>query len=242
MRGAGKVYLIGAGPGDPDLLTLKALRALKEADVILYDRLVEEATLSYSKPGAESIYVGKRHGEQERTQAQIFDLMLTHARAGRIVARLKGGDPCVFGRGAEEWKLALESGVACEIIPGVSSAIAVPELAGIPLTYRKLSQSFAVVTGHESEDGQAWQRHAHIDTLVILMGVKNRTDIAVALIKWGRASEEPVAFIERGTTEHERIVVSTLGAVAAGQVNVINPAVWVIGKVVELRSRLKPLR
>jgi uroporphyrin-III C-methyltransferase len=237
----GKLYLIGAGPGDPELLTVRAVRALGEADVILYDRLVDAKALSHAKPDAEIIYVGKHHGEQERTQAQIFDLIQSHAASGKTVARLKGGDPLVFGRGAEEWAHALASGMEVELVPGVTSAISVPGLAGIPLTYRHLSQNFAVITGH-CHEGVAleWARYARIDTLVILMGVKNRVFIARALIDAGRPQEEPVAFVERGTTDSERLIESTLGEVAADAVQVHNPAVFVVGEVVRLRGKLKP--
>ncbi|MDQ2776537.1 MAG: uroporphyrinogen-III C-methyltransferase [Acidobacteriota bacterium] len=235
----GKLYLVGAGPGDPELLTLKAVRALAEADVVLYDRLVARETLKFARADAELIYVGKHHGEQEQTQEQIFDLIRTHALAGKTVARLKGGDPIVFGRGAEEWALALEHGIEVELIPGVTSAIAVPALAGIPLTFRRMSQSFAVITGHCHEGmAQEWARYARIDTLVILMGVKNRAFIASSLIAAGREETEPVAFIERGTTAREHVVRSTLGEVAKGGPDVHNPAVFVIGQVVELRDRL----
>ena len=235
----GRLFLIGAGPGDPELLTLKAVRALGESDVVLYDRLVSRETLKFAKPGSELIYVGKHHGEQEQTQEQIFDLIRTHALAGKVVARLKGGDPIVFGRGAEEWALAVEHGIDVELIPGVTSAIAVPALAGIPLTYRNTSRSFAVITGH-CRDGLAgeWARYARIDTLVILMGVKNRIFIAESLIAAGRSEAEPVAFVERGTTARENIVRSTLGEVANGRTDVHNPAVFVIGDVVRLRERL----
>jgi uroporphyrin-III C-methyltransferase len=238
-RKHGKLYLVGAGPGDPELLTLKAVRALAEADVVLYDRLVARETLKFARADAELIYVGKHHGEQEQTQKQIFDLIRSHALAGRTVARLKGGDPIVFGRGAEEWARALEHGIEVELIPGVTSAIAVPALAGIPLTFRRVSQSFAVITGHCHEGiAQEWARYARIDTLVILMGVKNRAFIASSLIAAGRDEMEPVAFVERGTTAREHIVRSTLGEVAEGGPDVHNPAVFVIGQVVELRDRL----
>ena len=142
----GKLYLIGAGPGDPELLTLKAARVLGEADVVLYDRLTSREILAHARPGAELIYVGKHRGEQEYKQNLIFDLIQQHTRMSKIVARLKGGDPLVFGRGAEEWALALRYGIEVELIPGVSSAISVPGLAGIPLTYRQISGSFAVIT------------------------------------------------------------------------------------------------
>lgn len=237
----GKLYLIGAGPGDPDLLTLKAIRALGESEVVLYDRLVSRGALAFAKPDAKCIYVGKSHGEQERTQTEIFDLIREHALAGKVVARLKGGDPLVFGRGAEEWTRALELGIAVEMIPGVSSAVSAPGLAGIPLTYRNLSQSFAVITGHCHEGAtQDWARYAQIDTLVILMGVTNRALIAAGLIAAGRDAAEPVAFIERSTTEDERFLESTLGEVARGETTVRNPAVFVIGEVVKLRGQLMP--
>jgi uroporphyrin-III C-methyltransferase len=234
-----KLYLIGAGPGDPELLTIKAARVLRECDVVLYDRLVGAEILRLARPDAEQIYVGKHEGEQETTQEKIFDLILRHARAGKTVGRLKGGDPLVFGRGAEEWALALEHGIEVELIPGVSSAFAVPGLANIPLTYRGVAQSFAVVTAHCHEDReQEWSRYAHIDTLVVLMGVKNREWVAQALIAAGRRADEPVAFVEHGTLPGERIVESSLGAVAAGEIEIVSPAVFVIGEVVRLRERL----
>lgn len=238
----GKLYLIGAGPGDPDLLTLKAARILGECDVVLYDRLVSQAVLRLARPDAELIYVGKHEGQQDCGQARIFDLIRDHADAGRTVARLKGGDPLIFGRGAEEWRVALENGIEVELIPGISSALAVPGLAGIPLTYRGVAQSFAVVTAHCREgQTQNWSSYAGIDTLVVLMGVANRTFIAQSLIAAGRSADEPVAFIERGTLPEERVVESSLGAVAAGAVEVQSPAVFVIGQVVTLRRVLSAL-
>lgn len=238
----GKLYLIGAGPGDPDLLTLKAARILGECDVVLYDRLVSPAVLRMARPDAELIYVGKHEGQQDCGQARIFDLIRDHADAGSTVARLKGGDPLIFGRGAEEWRVALENGIEVELIPGISSALAVPGLAGIPLTYRGVAQSFAVVTAHCREgQTQNWSSYAGIDTLVVLMGVANRTFIAQSLIAAGRSADEPVAFIERGTLPEERVVESSLGAVAAGAVEVQSPAVFVIGQVVTLRRVLSAL-
>ncbi|HEX4227336.1 MAG TPA: uroporphyrinogen-III C-methyltransferase [Bryobacteraceae bacterium] len=236
---AGKVFLIGAGPGDPDLLTMKAVRAIEQCDVILYDRLVGPGVLGYARPGAGLIYVGKHEGEQESVQAHIFSLLREHALAGRVVGRLKGGDPLVFGRGAEEWALAVEYGIEVELIPGVTSAIGVPGLAGIPLTYRNVSQAFAVITGHCHEGlTQEWPKYAAIDTLVILMGVKNRAYIAQSLIAAGRDPDEPVAFIERGATPDERVIETDLHSVAEGGVTVENPAVFVIGRVVGLRRQL----
>ena len=239
MRNGGKVYLIGAGPGDPDLLTVKAQRILATVDVVLYDRLVSPEVLLVANPEAELIYVGKHEGEQEKAQELIFDLMLRRAREGEVVARLKGGDPCVFGRGAEEWLLLARGGVEVEVIPGISSALAAPALAGVPLTFRGLSRGFAVVTGHSSNgSGPCWRNYARVDTLVILMGVKQRACIAGELIRAGRAEDEPVVFIERSTTRWERVVDATLADVAAGVVDVDSPAIFVIGAVANLRAEL----
>ena len=238
---AGKLYLIGAGPGEAELLTLKAARLLAECDVVLYDRLVSKEILQFARPNAELIYVGKHEGEQEHVQERIFDLIQHHTRRGRTVARLKGGDPLIFGRGAEEWEIALQHGIEVELIPGVSSSVSVPGLAGIPLTYRGVSKGFAVITAHCQEGmSEQWQRYAEVDTLVILMGVKNRQAIARALIQAGRPPDEPVAFVENGTTEKEKVIESTLRAVAEGSVLVRSPAVFVIGPVVCLRQRLRP--
>lgn len=235
----GKLYLIGAGPGDPELLTLKAVRCLALCDVVLYDRLVDPKVLDFARPDATLINVGKHQGEQEHKQSQILDLIREHALAGKTVGRLKGGDPLVFGRGAEEWAFALELGIDVELVPGISSAIAVPGLAGIPLSHRRVSRSFAIVTGHCHEATmQEWQHYAAVDTLVILMGVRNRAFIAKSLIAAGRDQAEPVAFIYRGTLPAEKVVVSTLGDVAEAHVDVHSPAVFVIGEVVNLRAQL----
>ena len=237
---AGKLYLIGAGPGDPELLTVKAARVLGECDVVLYDRLVSPQVLALARADAELIYVGKHEGDQEHVQDRIFELIRVHAGQGKTVARLKGGDPIVFGRGAEEWARAANYGIPVELIPGITSAISVPALAGIPLTYRGISQSFAVVAGHCREGlAQDWTRYAAIDTLVVLMGVTNRSFIARFLIDAGRQPEEPVAFIERGTLATETIVESTLGAVARDEIEIASPAVFVIGEVVRLRNELE---
>jgi len=235
----GKLYLIGAGPGDPELLTLKAARVLGQCDVVLYDRLTTPGVLALARSDAELVYVGKHDGEQEREQARIFELILEHATAGRSVARLKGGDPLVFGRGAEEWEIAVAHGIEVEFIPGISSAIAVPGLAGIPLTFREVSRSFAVVTGHwKSGTNMEWSPYAKIDTLVILMGTKQRVLIANSLIAAGRSPSEPVAFVERGSLADQRVVETDLNTVAEGKVEVEGPAVMVIGEVVRQRNRL----
>jgi uroporphyrin-III C-methyltransferase len=235
---AGKLYLIGAGPGDAELLTVKAARVLGACDVVLYDRLTTPEVLALARSDAQLIYVGKHDGEQEREQARIFELILEHATAGRTVARLKGGDPLVFGRGAEEWEMALAHGIEVEFIPGVSAAIAVPGLAGIPLTFREVSRSFAVVTGHwKSGTNMEWTPYAKIDTLVILMGTKQRVLIAESLIAAGRNPNEPVAFVEQGSLPNERVVETDLATIAQGNVDVCGPAVMVVGEVVRQRKK-----
>jgi len=231
----GKVYLVGAGPGDPDLLTVKALRILQSADVVVHDRLVSSEIIALALR-AILIDGGKRHGEQEAIQTVINRTLVYHARLGRKVVRLKGGDPMVFGRGAEEWEFLVAHGVDVEVVPGVSSAIAVPALAGIPLTCRGVAASFAVIAGHREQFMRTeWSEYAAIDTLVVLMGVENREYIAESLIRSGRRASEPVAFIENGA---HRVVESTLAEVAAGRIDAQPPAVFVIGEVVRLRARL----
>lgn len=235
-----KVYLIGAGPGDPELLTVKAARLLGAADVILYDRLVNPAILALARPGAELLYVGKEDGCAQETQQRIFSELALNALRGRMVIRLKGGDPMVFGRGAEEWAYLAQLGVGVEVVPGISSAVAVPALASIPLTARGIARSFAVATGH-ARDGepQDWSSFGAVDTLVILMGIKHRHSIAKALLDAGRSPDEPCAFIQNGSTESEKITIATLRAVAEGTVDVASPAVWVCGQVVALREQLQ---
>ncbi|MBO1438135.1 uroporphyrinogen-III C-methyltransferase [Meiothermus sp. CFH 77666] len=241
-RGRGKVYLVGAGPGDPELLTLKALRVLQEAEVVLYDRLVSPAVLERVNPLAQLLYVGKEAGEQDSVQQAIFQQLLHHARSGRKVVRLKGGDPMVYGRGGEEWAFLAAEGLEVELVPGLSSALAVPGLAGIPLTLRGVAGGFAVLTGQAQGGGLPdFTPYAQVDTLVVLMGVKQRVRIAGELLRLGRRADEPVAFIEKGSTPQERVVIATLGQVAQGEVEVRSPAVWVIGQVVRLREQLRAI-
>ena len=238
-----KVFLVGAGPGDPDLLTCKAFQLLRKADVVVYDRLVSAEVLAVANPHAVFIFAGKLQGEQERIQTEIHRHLLAHAAEGKTVVRLKGGDPMVFGRGAEEWLFLQKNGIDVELVPGISSSLAVPALAGIPVTLRGVATSFAVIAGHRQHlEPQEWSRYLLVDTLVVLMGVANRATIAANLIQAGRSVEEPVAFIERGATQRERVVVSTLREVARGQVDVENPAVMVIGQVVRMRRHLRRLR
>jgi uroporphyrin-III C-methyltransferase len=236
----GTVYITGAGPGDPDLLTVGALRALERADVVLYDRLVSPEILACASPDAVLVDVGKEEGQQEAIQNRILTLLEQYASRYRTVVRLKGGDPMVFGRGAEEWMWLSERGIPVRVIPGVSSAIAGPAAAGIPLTYRGVARSFAVLTGHKRDDlADLCRASAAIDTLVVLMGIKTRGLIAQALIEAGRSPETPVAFIENATTPRERVVISTLGQ--AGTVAVEAPALFVIGDVVAKRAELLAL-
>jgi uroporphyrin-III C-methyltransferase len=237
-----KVYLVGAGPGDPDLLTVRAARLLATADVVVYDRLVSAEVLTLANPAAKLIFAGKEQGQQERIQNEIHRILLAEAAPGRTVVRLKGGDPMVYGRGAEEWSLLAEHGIDVEMVPGISSALAVPSLAGIPPTLRGVAVSFAVITGHRQNlEPTDWARYLMVDTLIVLMGVENRRQIAKNLIAAGRDRHEPVAFIERGSTERERVVTATLLDVARGQVEVKSPAVFVIGQVVRMRKQLKRL-
>ncbi|EDP74747.1 uroporphyrinogen-III C-methyltransferase [Hydrogenivirga sp. 128-5-R1-1] len=240
----GKVYLVGAGPGDPELLTLKAVKVISSADVILYDRLVCDEVLSYAKPECKLVYVGKEDGKHTIPQEEINRLLVYYASSHERVVRLKGGDPFIFGRGGEEALYLKRYGIPYEVVPGVSSLYSVPAYAGIPLTFRGVASSFAVVTGHEAtgkEKSIDWKAFKDIDTLVILMGVKNRQRIAQELVKLGRKPSEPVAFVERGTTPEQRVVVSTLGEVAKDPPEVSPPAIMVVGQVVGLQGELSSL-
>jgi uroporphyrin-III C-methyltransferase len=235
----GRVLLVGAGPGAADLLTIRARNALDQATVVLYDRLVGSEILRLVPPTAEVIDVGKTPGA-DHTQALILELMGTLAIAGHVVVRLKGGDPMVFGRGGEELTYLAERGIPAEVVPGITSAIGVPTSIGLPLTLRHLASGFAVVAGATLQADSA-ARYASADTLVILMGAKARVRIAKHLIGAGRPAEDPVAFIESGTTAEQRVTVTTLGEVAAGNVDANAPVVWVCGPVVNtLSSSLLP--
>ncbi|MFB3778626.1 MAG: uroporphyrinogen-III C-methyltransferase [Bryobacteraceae bacterium] len=233
----GKIYLVGAGPGDPELLTIKALRLLQGASVVLYDRLVTAEILALANPQAEFLYGGKHEGDQEAVQAWIYGQVIDKVRSGLDVVRLKGGDPFVFGRGGEECRFFQQHGIEVEVVPGISSALAAPAAAGIPLTYRGVSRSFAVLAGHCGEGTLPNLRGlSNVDTLVILMGVGRRASIAQELIDAGRDPREPAAFIERATTSGQRVCSTTLGSIAAGGVEVSSPATLVVGAVVGLRE------
>jgi uroporphyrinogen III methyltransferase/synthase len=241
----GTVYLVGAGPGDPGLLTVRGLELLRTADVVIYDRLVHPRLLDEAPPEAIRIFAGKLTGTHSVPQEQINALLIAHARRGRRVVRLKGGDPFVFGRGGEEALALAAAGIPFEVVPGVSSAVAVPAYAGIPLTHRRLSSSFAVVTGHEEackdEPVVEWERLATaVDTLVVLMGVKALPRIVSALVAHGRSPATPVALVRWGTTEIQETIVGTLADIIdkARAAGLRPPGVAVIGEVVTLRDRL----
>ncbi len=235
-----KVYLVGAGPGDPDLLTRKAERLIRRAEAIIYDRLVSAEILVLANPNATFIHAGKLPGQQEEVQAEIYAWYLRLRDLPGPIVRLKGGDPMVFGRGGEELEFLARHGFDVEVVPGVSAATAAPTLAGIPLTFRGVANTFTVLAGHkQSLESLDWLVYRHIDTLVVLMGVENRALIASSLINAGRSPDEPVAFLQRVSMEGEWISESTLGEVARSKVRVESPAVFVIGQVVRLRSAMQ---
>jgi uroporphyrin-III C-methyltransferase len=238
----GTVYLVGAGPGDPGLLTVRGRELIHAAQVIVYDQLVNPMLLEQAPPLAHRIFVGKQAGRHCIAQDEINQLLIDHARLGYEVVRLKGGDPFVFGRGGEEAEALAEAGIPFEIVPGVSSAIAVPAYAGIPVTHRKFGSSFAVVTGHETLKAQPavdWGKlAAAVDTLVILMGLKNLPQIAGELARHGLSPETPVAVIRCGTTQAQETVTGTIADIAGKAAHLKSPAVIVVGKVVDLQSRL----
>jgi uroporphyrin-III C-methyltransferase len=240
----GKVFLVGAGPGDPKLLTLKAVEALRQAEVVVYDRLVSVSILDFAPENAEKIYVGKSSVKHELSQEKICQLIVDKALEGKTVVRLKGGDPFVFGRGGEEAEALADNQIAFEVVPGVTSAVAAPAYAGIPVTHRDYASSFAVVTGHQAEDAESpidWKRLAgSVDTIVVLMGVGSLASTAESLMEGGLSPDLPVAVIEWGTTEKQTRLVGKLGTIAeeAKTRGVKPPAVIVVGEVVELGSKL----
>lgn len=242
----GKVYLVGAGPGDPKLITVRGLKALRRCDVVVYDRLAGPQLLQETRPGAERIYVGKRPDRHTMKQEEINRLLLDLALAGKVVCRLKGGDPTVFGRVGEEAELLRRHGVPYEIVPGITSAIAVPAYAGIPVTHRDLASSFSIVTGHESPDkldrSIYWDKVTNATgTLLFLMGVAKIGYISEQLMKHGRSPETPVALVRWGTRAEQATLTGTLGDIAekVRQAGFEPPAVIVVGEVVRQRETLQ---
>ena len=240
---SGKVYLVGAGPGDPGLLTVRGLELLRRAQVIVFDQLVNPVLLEETCTAAMKIFAGKRAGRHCIAQSEINQVLIDHATLGYDVVRLKGGDPFVFGRGGEEAEALAAAGIPFEIVPGVSSAMAVPAYAGIPLTHRNYSSSFLVVTGHEAEKKPAsvqWGKlAAAVDTLVILMGLKSLQRIMTDLLGHGLAPETPVAVISRGTTRQQKTVTGIAAEIVIKAAAIDSPAVIVIGRVVDLQSKLQ---
>ena len=240
----GKVYLVGAGPGDEGLLTLKAQKLIENADVIVYDRLAGENILNFASEKAEKIYVGKASSQHTMKQTDINQLLVKKARENNIVVRLKGGDPFVFGRGGEEALTLEENKIPFEVVPGVTSAIAVAAYAGIPVTHRGVAKSFAVITGHEMSDESniRWDKLATaVDTIIILMGVENLQKITQKLIENGRDKNTPAAVIQWGTKPNQRVLITTIANAAADvkEKNLTPPAIFVVGDVVKLRDKLK---
>ncbi len=242
--GLGKVFLVGAGPGDYRLITIRAVELLRKADVVIYDRLVTKSILKLIPKRAKKIYVGKRSGRHELSQERINKLMIDAVLDGKKVVRLKGGDPFLFGRGGEEAEALVDNKIDFEVVPGVTSALAAPAYAGIPLTHRDYSSSVAIVTGHQAEKAERvvnWSKLAgSVDTIVILMGVERLESIANNLIEGGLNPDTPVAIIEWGTTTRQKSLISKLGTIVkeAKERNVKPPAVIVIGEVVKLGGKL----
>jgi uroporphyrin-III C-methyltransferase len=241
----GKVYLVGAGPGDPELITVKGLKCIQQADVILYDRLINEELLTYAKQDAELIFCGKLPGYHTMQQETINHFLIRHAKKGKTVVRLKGGDPFVFGRGGEEAEALAKHGIDFEIVPGITSGIAAAAYAGIPVTHRDFSSSVAFITGHKREGSKEeikWESLAKgIDTLAIYMGISNLPYIRDQLLKHGKAPTTPVAVVQWGTLLEQKTVTATLETVVdvVHQHRIENPSMIIIGEVVALREKIQ---
>lgn len=241
----GKVYIVGAGPGDPELLCIKAYKIIERADVIIYDRLVSDAIIQLIPKKTDKIFVGKKPCSHHHQQNHINKVLIKEARNGKTVVRLKGGDPFLFGRGGEEALMLRRAGIEFEIIPGISSALAVPTYAGIPLTHRGYSSSLTIITGHEdptkSRNFINWGKIGNITgTIVVLMGINRLKKIVKYLLNAGKNSKTPIAIIEHGTTIHQREIIGTIGDIIkrAGEHDVRTPAIIVIGDVVKLQKEI----
>ncbi|MGD6830563.1 uroporphyrinogen-III C-methyltransferase [Sutcliffiella halmapala] len=240
----GKVYLVGAGPGDPDLITVKGLRCLEKADVILYDRLVNHELLNYAKKEAQLVYCGKLPHYHTMKQETINHFLIKYAKKGLQVVRLKGGDPFVFGRGGEEAEECAKNDVPFEVVPGITAGIGAAAYAGIPVTHRTLSKSFAFVTGHQAGDKEAehqWANLAYaVDTICVYMGVSQLPNILRHLLENGKSPKTPIALVHWGTLNEQRTVVGTLADIErkVKEASISNPSMIVIGEVVKLHERL----
>ena len=239
----GKVYLVGAGPGDPGLITVKGRRILERCDAILYDHLAPDALLSLAPAHAERLYVGKKKSAHEFSQEEICGMLIDRARRGLTVARLKGGDPFLFGRGGEEAEYLAAHGILFEVVPGVSSCLSAPLSAGIAVTHRDRASSVAIVTGHHADGNDArvdWSALSKVDTLVVLMGVHNAAHIAQHLMAAGRSADTPAAIVQMAFWPGERVVTATRGTIAEEvlRTKIEAPATLVIGEAVRLRDKL----
>lgn len=240
----GEVYLVGGGPGDPELLTLRALRLMQQADVVLYDRLVSDGVMELVRRDAERIYVGKRRSEHAMEQENINQLLVDLAKQGKRVLRLKGGDPFIFGRGGEEIELLAQHHIPFQVVPGITAASGCAAYAGIPLTHRDYAQSVRFVTGHLKSDDTnlSWPELANsTQTLVFYMGLVGLKDICESLVAHGRSPQTPVALIEKGTTQEQRVFVSDLVSIAdvVAEKDVHAPTLFIVGEVVQLHENLK---
>lgn len=241
----GKVYLVGAGPGDPGLITVKGRECVEKADVLVYDYLASPRFLSLVGDNTEIIYVGKKGGDHTLSQDGINDLLVEKAKTGAVVTRLKGGDPFIFGRGGEEAEVLIDNGIPFEIVPGVTSAIAAPAYAGIPLTHRKYTATLSLVTGHERPDKETsnidWAAVSKSGTIVFLMGVRNLPNIVSRLIENGKGPETPVALVRWGTTFSQQTVTGTLETIVddVEKAGLQSPSIIVVGEVVNLRDKMK---
>jgi uroporphyrin-III C-methyltransferase len=244
---AGQVSLVGAGPGDPELITLRGRDRLREADVVIYDELAGKALLDLCRPECERIYVGKKCGDHAVAQERIIDLLLTHAQAGRRVVRLKGGDPFIFGRGGEEMTALREAGISCEVVPGVTAAAAAGAAAGVPLTQRGMSSAVVFITGHEipdkSEAAIDWRAYARLRaTLCIYMGVRRLGAIAEELIAGGMEIDLPVAVVTRASRPDQRVAFFTLSElVELNPAQIEAPALAIIGEVARIPTETAAL-
>ena len=236
----GIVYIVGGGPGDPGLITVKGLECLRRADVVLYDRLVAQELLTESSAHAEMIDVGKEPKHHRRSQEEINALLIDKAREGKVVVRLKGGDPFVFGRGGEECQALAEADIPFEVVPGISSAIAVPAYAGIPVTQRGVTTAFTVVAGHTggSDSTINWEAISRIGTIVFLMGVEHLPEIVQKLVEYNRPVNTPAALIREGTTQNQLVISGTLADIIEKSRAIRPPAILIVGEVVQLHEQL----
>lgn len=237
----GTVTLVGAGPGDPDLITVRGLNAIKHAEVLVYDRLANPELLAHAPHHSERIYVGKRPGKPSVSQDQINRILVAKAMEGKAVVRLKGGDSFIFGRGGEECEELAKENIAFKIVPGISSSIAAPAYAGIPLTHRGKARSFTVVTGYTKNKAELFDNWEHVsqsDTLVVLMGMKNLPKIISQLYLYGRSPDTPVAIIEKATYDKQRTVIGTLDTILDKAAELSPPATIVIGELASLGNKL----